>query len=119
MTYLKQRDTTKAPRKIAPPQACDCHAHVFGDPARYPFVPQRSYTPTPAPVDQYRRMLDTIGIERAVIVQPSVYGTDNSCTLDAVAALGVSVARAVVMFDASVTDGQLEDYQRRGVWEHL
>ena len=113
--YLKQRETTKAPRMRAPPGACDCHAHVFGDPTRFPFVQERGYTPAEAPPKQYRRMLDTLGIERAVIVQPSVYGNDNSCTLDAVAQLGRSTTRAVVMFDATVTDAELEDFQRRGV----
>lgn len=62
---------------------------------------------------QYRGMLDQLGIDRAVIVQPSVYGTDNSCTLDAVAQLGLSSTRAVLTLDAAVTDAELEDYQDR------
>ena len=59
-------------------------------------------------------MLDILGFDRCVIVQPSVYGNDNSCTLDAVEALGLDRARAVVMVDASVTDAQLDNFQRRG-----
>ncbi len=114
MTYLKQRDSTRAPRRLAPAGACDCHAHVFGNAAQYPFVAERSYTPPEAPVEQYRSMLQTLGIQRGVIVQPSVYGNDNSCTLDAAARFGAANARAVVMFDASVTDKQLEEFHRRG-----
>ncbi len=67
-----------------PPLACDSHAHIIGDPTRYPMVPERSYTPPPASVGSYRAMLKTIGMQRAVIVQPSFYGTDNRCTRDAV-----------------------------------
>ena len=75
--------------KIAvPPNACDCHAHIFGPPEQYPFTPQRSYTPPPASIQAYERMLSALGLDRAVIVQPSVYGTDNRCTFDAVIASG-------------------------------
>ena len=62
---------------------------------------------------QYQKVLNTLGIQRSVIVQPSVYGNDNACTLDAVARLGAN-GRAVVMFDASVTDQQLQDFHKRG-----
>ena len=114
MSYLTQRESTKSPSTRAPRGACDCHAHIFGDPAHYSFVQERSYTPPQASVMQYRGMLDQLGIDRAVIVQPSVYGTDNSCTLDAVAQLGLSSTRAVLTLDAAVTDAELEDYHRRG-----
>ena len=66
-----------------PPLACDSHIHVFGDPVRYPPSPQRLYTPIPATLDQYRTMAHGIGLQRAVLVQASAYGTDNSYMLDA------------------------------------
>src|SRR4051812_19790044 len=66
-----------------PSGACDCHVHVFGDPQRYPFVPGRVYTPEPASVKEMQSMLKAIDMDRVVVVQPSVYGTDNRCTLDA------------------------------------
>src|SRR5688572_30256129 len=62
-----------------PPGGCDCHVHVFGDPARYPFWAGRSYTPEPATVEELRRLLQALHLDRVVIVQASVYGTDNSC----------------------------------------
>src|SRR5215472_3315611 len=65
-----------------PKRACDCHVHVF-DPARFPFAGSRTYTPESATAAQLLAMHRALHITRAVIVQPSVYGTDNSCTLDA------------------------------------
>jgi predicted TIM-barrel fold metal-dependent hydrolase len=113
--YLKQRDRTRAPSFAVPPNACDCHAHIFGDPARFPFIAERNYTPTPALEPQYLEMLATLGVTRAVIVQPSVYGLDNRCTLAAVAKIGLPRARAVAMFDATATDAELRALDAAGV----
>src|SRR3954468_13902852 len=68
-----------------PQGACDCHVHVFGDPQRFPFFSGRVYSPDTATVEELRALHQALHIERVVVVQPSVYGTDNSCTLDAVA----------------------------------
>ena len=65
--------------------ACDCHAHVCGPESRYPYSPARLYTPEDALPADYRRMLDALGLERGVLVQPSIYGTDNRALLDALA----------------------------------
>ena len=65
--------------------ACDCHAHVCGPESRYPYSPNRLYTPEDASPADYRRMLDALGMERGVLVQPSIYGTDNRALLDALA----------------------------------
>jgi predicted TIM-barrel fold metal-dependent hydrolase len=90
--------------------ACDCHVHVFGPASRYPFSPERAYTPPSASVEQLVSMHDSLGIERVVIVQPSPYGTDNACTLDAVRRLG-RCARAVVVVDQA---SNLDDMHRAG-----
>ena len=66
-----------------PAGAWDCHAHVIGDPARFPLSPGRSYEPPRAPLDDYLATLDRLGIERGFLVQPSVYGFDNRCMLAA------------------------------------
>ena len=108
---------TDPPRAKAPSHACDCHAHVFGDAARYPFSPARGYTPPPASLTDYRAMLDVLGIERAVIVQPSVYGTDNGCTREAVEELG-SRGRGVAVIDERTSDAEiakLHDAGFRGI----
>ena len=75
-------DTTGAPPKLAvPPRACDCHIHIFGDPRRYPLAADLAYTPAESPVETYRGLQYRLGLQRAVVVQPSAYGTDNACTL--------------------------------------
>src|SRR3954470_307624 len=84
---------------VVPAGACDCHVHVFGDPQRYPFFEGRGYTPETASVAELRALHEALHIDRVVVVQPSVYGTDNRCTLDAVRQLGTR-ARGVAVIDA-------------------
>ena len=67
------------PRLALPPGTVDTHFHIFGPLARYPYVSGRSFTPPEAPVERFAALMDTLGVERCVIVQPSVYGTDNTC----------------------------------------
>jgi predicted TIM-barrel fold metal-dependent hydrolase len=93
---------------------CDCHMHVFGPPGRYPGGPNRSYTPTEKGLDDYQRIAAQAGIERVVIVQPSAYGTDNRCTLDALRQRG-ETTRAVVVVDPAVSDDDLTGMDRLGV----
>jgi 2-pyrone-4,6-dicarboxylate lactonase len=78
----------RRPRFAMPRGAVDTHAHVFGPQARYPFSPERSYTPEDCTVDQYRTLLDTMGIDRCVLVQGGPHGTDNQVTVDAIRELG-------------------------------
>jgi len=68
---------TRAPRERPPPGSCDSHAHVFADYARFPLSANRSFTPPEAPLEDYLRMLGTLGVERGVIVHSSAYGTDT------------------------------------------
>jgi len=99
-----------------PAGACDCHVHIFGDPARYPWFAGRSYTPEPATVPELRAVHDALHMDRVVVVQPSVYGTDNTCALDAVRDLGTSRARGVVVIDPSnVSDETLNEMARAGI----
>jgi predicted TIM-barrel fold metal-dependent hydrolase len=79
---------TRAASFKPPPFACDTHAHIVGNTADYPLVQDRSYSPALASALQYKSMLQVIGIQRAVIVQPSFYGFDNRCTRDAVCQSG-------------------------------
>ena len=60
-----------------PRGACDCHCHVFGPAARFPYAEPRSYTPDDAPLEAYLALLDRLGFDRGVLVQPSAYGRDN------------------------------------------
>jgi predicted TIM-barrel fold metal-dependent hydrolase len=90
-----------------PAGACDCHTHIFGDARLFPFVADRVYTPEPASIAEIRALHRSLHMDRVVIVQPSVYGTDNACTLDAVGQLG-SRARAVVVIDDSTPAAVLD-----------
>src|SRR5215471_18904253 len=96
-----------------PRGACDCHVHVFGDPKTFPFAPDRVYTPPGASVDDLRALQTALGFERVVIVTPSVYGLDNSCTLDAIRQLG-NRARGVAVIDASTPGNVLDELAAGG-----
>ncbi len=102
------------PASFRPPVGgCDCHTHVFGPFARYPLARERSYTPPPAPVEDLIARLDRTGLSRAVVVQPSAYGTDNRCTLDAVADYSDRL-RAVVVIDGTESDAALAEMHEKG-----
>ncbi|HVD91972.1 MAG TPA: amidohydrolase family protein [Vicinamibacterales bacterium] len=97
-----------------PGGACDCHTHVFGDPAHFPFTPSRTYTPGPAPVDEMRALHRSLQVSRVVIVQPSVYGTDNACMLDAIRQLGPR-ARGIAVIGEGTSDADLDRMHRAGI----
>jgi len=96
-----------------PPGACDCHVHVF-DPARFPYAAERVYTPPAALIADLRDLQTALHFDRVVIVQPSVYGTDNSCTLDAIRTLG-GRARGVAVIGPSTPAAALDDMAANGV----
>ncbi len=77
-------------------------------------MPERSYTPPDASLPAYKRLHEVLGIERAVIVQPSVHGTDNRVTLDAIAGYGPQ-CRGVAVVDETVSDGELAALHDGGV----
>jgi predicted TIM-barrel fold metal-dependent hydrolase len=97
-----------------PAGSCDCHVHVFGDPQRYPFFADRTYTPETAPVGQLHSLLDALHLDRVIVVQPSVYGPDNTCTLDAIRELG-NRARGVAVIDARTSDAALDQMAKGGI----
>jgi predicted TIM-barrel fold metal-dependent hydrolase len=105
---------TKKPKLTVPPGTCDCHAHLFGPQKKYRYAVNRRYTPPDATLDDYIRMLKTIGVERAVLVQPSVYLTDNSVILDALAQKRFPL-RAVAAVSDKVTDAEVERMNNLGV----
>ncbi len=102
------------PRLEAPAGSCDTHIHIYGPRARYPLAPSCVLTPPDGPVDAYRRVMDRLGLTRVVIVQPSAYGTDNRCTLDAIAALG-ECARGVAVVDQTASDDELAQLSDAGI----
>ncbi len=106
----------RAPGFEVPAGACDTHAHVFGPAGVYPYSPNRSYTPPDAPVGAYLHLHQRLGIERGVLVQPSVYGTDNRLQLDALAylrGLGKNY-KGVAVVDADIAEVELDLLQAGG-----
>lgn len=100
------------PRLKAPPGTIDTHMHVFE--AGFPLAPTATTEPPDAPLSAYRAVAERLGIERCVIVQPSGYGIDNSCTLAAIAAFGPD-ARGVAVVDETVPDEELGRLHRAGI----
>ncbi len=102
-----------AETRFPPPLSCDTHVHVVGPKARFPLAPERSYTPRDAPADALAAMLDRLGLERVVLVQPSFYGTDNACMLDGLARL--PGARGVAVLAPLTPAAELDALHARGV----
>jgi predicted TIM-barrel fold metal-dependent hydrolase len=98
-----------------PKGACDCHTHVFLDRTRYPFVGDRKYTPPPASTEDLQRLLAELGLDRVVVVQPSVYGADNSATLDGIKTIGLDRARGVAVIEQGTSRGEMEALAAGGV----
>ena len=107
---------TETPKLKAPPNACDCHMHIY-NPARFPLVPNPGDKRTPpadAAVPQYRLLQKRNGTTRVVIVTPRNYATDNRVTVDAMAQLGPN-SRGVAVLHPTVTDAELKKLQDAGV----
>jgi len=104
----------RTPRLRMPARACDCHAHILGPAARYRYAPERVYTPPDCLLPDYLHMLDTVGVERAVLVQPSVYGADNTVMLEAMRTAG-NRFRGVAVVEADVEDDELRKLHEAGV----
>lgn len=97
-----------------PAGAWDCHTHVIGARTDYPMVAERHYTPGPASHEDLLAHLSRHGLQRVVIVQPSVYGTDNRCMLDSLDRLQ-GAGRGVAVLDEDVDNETLRDMRARGV----
>lgn len=115
MPYCYPPDpNTRKPRFTPPPNSCDTHFHVFGPPEQFPFVSTHEYTPPAAPLEHYLKMIAVIGVERAVVVQPSVHGLDNSATLDAIKNSGGRF-RGVARIDDRTPKSELQRMHDGGV----
>jgi 2-pyrone-4,6-dicarboxylate lactonase len=104
----------RGPHAPFPALACDTHAHIFGPAARFPYVKERIYTPPDSTYDDYRKLLTALGAQRAVLVQPSVYGEDNEAMLDAMRRFGAGV-RAVAVCDPAISANEIDSLHRAGV----
>jgi len=104
----------RRPRFQLPPGACDAHCHVFGPAARFPYAPNRRYTPPDAPKEKLRALHHHLGVARAVIVQASCHGTDNAAMLDAIAS-DPQRYRGVAIVDDGFTEADYDALHAGGV----
>src|ERR1700732_4698184 len=96
-----------------PAGACDCHTHIHGDPAKFPFFAGRVYTPELASPEEMSALHQTLHIERVVIVTPSVYGPDNSAALFDMKRRGPT-ARGVAVIDDKTPESDLDAMNQAG-----
>jgi 2-pyrone-4,6-dicarboxylate lactonase len=105
---------TRRPDIVLPRHSCDCHAHICGPAAEFPYYDKRVYTPADCLLPDYRRVLETLGVDRAVLVQPSFYADDNRVLLGALRAGGKNF-RGVAVVPPTITDRALEEMHGAGV----
>ncbi len=112
--WLPFHPNPSTPRFRVPAGAVDAHCHVFGPGARFPFAPERKYTPCDASKEQLFALRDRLGFERNVIVQATCHGTDNRALVDALLHSG-GRARGVATVNRNVTDAELRSMHEAGV----
>jgi len=108
-----------APRLPTPPNACDTHMHIY-EPG-YQLRAEASHPSQPGTLMHYREVQKKLGLTRTVIVAPSGYGADNSCTLEAMAKLG-DTARGVAIVDPAASDAEIDRLTQlgmRGIRYHM
>jgi predicted TIM-barrel fold metal-dependent hydrolase len=110
-------DAGLAPAFAAPAHACDAHFHVFGPVERYAYdASDLRYRPPHAPLKEYLRTAQALGFERFVFVQPSAYGFDNSCMLDAMREMQPELRRGIVhLEETKVADAELAAWHALGI----
>ena len=101
-----------APRLPTPPNACDTHMHIY-EPG-YQLRAEASHPSQPGTLAHYREVQKKLGLTRTVIVAPSGYGADNTCTLEAMAKLGSS-ARGVAIVDPAAPDAEIDRLTKEGM----
>jgi len=112
--YLPFCANPTKPRYAPPPGAVDAHCHVFGPADKFPYAPERKYTPCDAPKETLFKLRDFLGFSRNVIVQATCHGTDNRAMVDAMRSSD-GRARGVASVRADITDSELKELHDAGV----
>jgi 2-pyrone-4,6-dicarboxylate lactonase len=112
--YIPFHPSPSKPRYRPPPGAVDAHCHVFGPESRFPYAPERKYTPCDAPKEKLFALRDFLGFDKNVIVQASCHAKDNRAMVDALDASNQK-AKGVAFVGEEVTDGELKAMDRAGV----
>ena len=112
--WLPFHPAPSKPVFIPPPGAVDAHCHVFGPGDRFPYAPERKYTPCDAPKEKLWELRDHLGFSRNVIVQATCHGADNRALVDALRSSN-DLARGVATIKGDITDDRLAELHAAGV----
>ncbi len=93
---------------------CDCHSHVYGPFSRFPLSPERTFDPHEAPIEQLENLWQSLGVDRAVLIQGSAYGDNHSALLDAIAR-APKTRRGVAVLNHDIADGRLCELHHGGI----
>jgi 2-pyrone-4,6-dicarboxylate lactonase len=112
--YIPFHPNPSKPHYKPPAGAVDAHCHVFGPEAKFPYAPERKYTPCDAPKEKLFALRDFLGFDKNVIVQASCHSKDNRAMVDALETSD-GRARGVAFVGPEVTDAELKAMDRAGV----
>jgi 2-pyrone-4,6-dicarboxylate lactonase len=112
--YIPFHPNPSKPRFKVPPGAVDAHCHVFGPANRFPYAPERKYTPVDAPKEKLFSLRDFLGFDKNVIVQASCHGQDNAALIDALISSN-GKAKGIAVIGEEVTPRDLKQLDAAGV----
>src|SRR6266704_1844891 len=112
--YIPFHPDPSKPRYVPPEGAVDAHCHVFGPADKFPYAPERKYTPCDAPKEKLFALRDFLGFDKNVIVQASCHGKDNAALMDALTHSD-DRARGIAMVGEDVSAAELKFMDRAGV----
>src|SRR5213593_1760457 len=113
-TYIPFHSNPSKPRYAPPKGAVDAHCHVFGPADKFPYAPERKYTPCDAPKGNLFALRDFLGFDKNVIVQASCHGKDNAALIDAMINSD-GRARGIAVIGEEVSAAELQSMDRAGV----
>ena len=112
--YIPFHPNPSKPNFSAPAGAVDAHCHVFGPGDKFPYAPERKYTPIDAPKEKLFALRDFLGFDKNVIVQASCHGKDNAALVDALRASD-GKAKGIAVVGEDITDAELKTLDKAGV----
>ena len=112
--YIPFHPNPTRPTFVPPPGAVDAHCHVFGPADKFPYAPERKYTPCDAPKEKLFALRDFLGFSRNVIVQATCHGRDNRALVDALVA-SKGMARGIATISPKTETAELEALHAAGL----
>ena len=112
--YIPFHPNPSKPRFKVPAGSVDAHCHVFGPASRFPYAPERKYTPVDAPKEKLFQLRDFLGFDKNVIVQASCHGKDNAALIDALVNSN-GKAKGIAVVGEDITPRELKEMDAAGV----